>query len=388
MRVGLLTSWLSHRGGGVAEALRPLARSLEAQSVDVTVFGLAEGSDGMPQERGGDASIRAATPWPPRAFGYAPGLAALLEQSCLDLIHVHGLWMYSSLVSMRWSGRCRRPRVISPHGMLDPWAVRHSAWKKRLAGALYERAHLHGAACFHALNEAELRAIRGAGLRNPVCIIPSGIDLPEGRPSPMPAWADRVKDRRVLLFLGRLHPKKGLVSLIRACARVQRHPAAQDWVLVIAGWDQGGHERELRTLVEQLSLERFVFLVGPQFDEAKAASYAFAQAFILPSVSEGLPMAVLEAWAHGLPALMTAACNLPEGIAAGAALQVAPDAAGIAQGLDDLFAMSDAERSDMGARALELAAERFSWPSIAAQMKDVYEWVGGLRAAPCTVTFD
>ena len=141
-------------------------------------------------------------------------------------------------------------------------------------------------------------------------------------------------------------------------------------------------------IVEQLSLERFAFFVGPQFHEAKTASYAFANAFALPSVSEGLPVAVLEAWSHGLPVLMTAACNLPEGMSSGAALQVAPHVAGIAQGLRDLFAMSDGERMEMGARARRLAAERFSWPSIAAQMKEVYEWVGGLKAAPATVSFD
>jgi len=388
VRIGLLTSWLSHRGGGVPEALRPLARNLAAQGVGVTVFGLAHSSDRTLQDGWGKASIRTAKPLPPHAFGYTPALAGLLERSSLDLIHVHGLWTYSSLASVRWSSRCRRPRIISPHGMLDPWAVRHAAWKKRVASALYERIHLRGAACLHALNEAKMRAFRAAGLRNPVCVIPNAIDLPEGRPSSPPAWADEVRGRRVLLFLGRLHPKKGLAALVSACARVQRLPAARDWALVIAGWDQGGHERELQNLVKELSLERFVFFVGAQFRGAKAASYARAEAFILPSVSEGLPMAVLEAWAYGLPVVMTEACHLPEGIAAGAALQIEPHVGAIAQGLSELFARSDAERAAMGARARKLVAERFSWPSSAAQMKDVYEWVGGLRAAPSTVTFD
>ena len=388
MRVGLLTSWLSHRGGGPPEALRPLARDLEAQGVGVTVFGLADPSDPRFQDRWARASIRTARPWRPLTFGYAPALAGLLERSCPDLIHVHGLWMYGSLASLRWSRRCRRPRIVSPHGMLDPWAVRHSAWKKRVAGALYEHAHLRGAACLHALNQAELRAIRAAGLRNPVCVIPNGIDLPGDRPSSPPAWADRIGGRKVLLFLGRLHPKKGLVSLVRACGRVRRDPAAQDWALVIAGWDQGGHERALQDLVEELSLERFVLFVGPQFGEAKAASYAVADAFVLPSFSEGLPMAVLEAWSHGLPVLMTEACNLPEGIAAEAARRIEPQVGGMAEGLRELFAMSGAERARMGARALRLAAERFSWPSVAAQMKDVYEWVGGRGAPPPTVSLD
>lgn len=99
-------------------------------------------------------------------------------------------------------------------------------------------------------------------------------------------------------------------------------------------------------------------------------------------------MAVLEAWSHRLPVLMTEACNLPEGIAAGAALRIEQHVAGIAQGLSELFAMPDAERSRIGARALSLVAERFSWPSVAARMKAVYDWVGGLAAAPPTVVFD
>jgi poly(glycerol-phosphate) alpha-glucosyltransferase len=99
-------------------------------------------------------------------------------------------------------------------------------------------------------------------------------------------------------------------------------------------------------------------------------------------------MAVLEAWSHGLPVLMTEACNLPEGIAAGAALRIEQHVAGIAQGLSELFAMPDPERSRIGARALSLVAERFTWPSIAARMKAVYDWVGGLAAAPPTVVFD
>ena len=388
MRIGLLTSWLSHRGGGVPEALRPLARDLAGRGLGVAVFGLADPAEARPQDGWGEALLEAMPPVPPRAFGYAPALAGLLERSSLDLIHVHGLWMYGSLASLRWSRRCRRPRIVSPHGMLEPWALSHSAWKKRAASALYESAHLRGAACLHALNEAELRAIRAAGLRNPVCVIPNGVALPQARALPAPPWTDWARGRRILLFLGRLHPKKGLASLVRAWASAQRHPAAQDWALVIAGWDQGGHERELRDLVEQLSLEDQVLFVGPQFDDAKAASYAHAEAVILPSVSEGLPVTVLEAWAHGLPVLMTEACNLPEGKAAGAALQLRPGTAGIVRGLSELFAMPDAERLDMGARARRLALERFSWTSIAAQMRQVYEWVAGLGAAPSTISFE
>jgi hypothetical protein len=108
MKIGLLTSWLSQPGGGVTAALAPLARDLEAQGVSVSVFGLADSCEGLRGDGWGRVSVQTAPPLPPRAFGYAPGLAGLLKRSCPDLIHVHGLWMYSSLASLRWSNHCQR----------------------------------------------------------------------------------------------------------------------------------------------------------------------------------------------------------------------------------------------------------------------------------------
>jgi glycosyltransferase involved in cell wall biosynthesis len=389
VRVGLLTSWLTRRGGGVPEALAPLGRSLEAQGLEVSVFGFADPcGEGLRDGRGHAASVQTATPLPPRAFGYAPALGVLLERSRLDLMHVHGLWMYPSLASSRWSRRARRPYLVSPHGMLDPWALRNAAWKKRLAGRLFEDAHLAGAACLHALTEAEARAIRAYGLPNPIFVIPNGIDLPRDAASSRPGWLEASgKDRRIVLFLGRLHPKKGLEHLLAAWRAVQGAPGADDWLLVVAGWDQGGHEQHLRRLAEDHGIGRFVRFFGPQFDRDKAASFAGADAFVLPSLSEGLPVAVLEAWSYGLPVLMTGACNLPDGFEAGAALPIGTDPAGIAAGLRRLFAMSDTERRTMGACGQALVRRRFAWRQVGADMAAVYEWVlGGGPPPACVLT--
>ena len=106
----------------------------------------------------------------------------------------------------------------------------------------FENAHLGGASCLHALNAAEAHAIRAYGLSNPICIVPNGVDLPKATSAGRPAWAGGAgEDRKILLFLGRLHPKKGLVNLIAAWRDVRPAPGARDWMLVIAGWDQDGH---------------------------------------------------------------------------------------------------------------------------------------------------
>jgi poly(glycerol-phosphate) alpha-glucosyltransferase len=333
----------------------------------------------------------------PGAFGYAPGLIAGLQNADLDLLHLHGLWMYPSKAALTWQRRSRRRHIISPHGMLDPWAVNNSRWKKRLVGALFEGAHLREANCLHALCQSEAEAIRAFGLRNPICVIPNGVDLPEAR-SQKPGvrnqespWEDVIEPgRKVLLYLGRIHPKKGLVNLLKAWAKVQnsavRGQKSGEWVLAIAGWDQGGHEAELKKLTSDLDLLTSVHFIGPQFDGAKAECYANCDAFILPSLSEGLPMVVLEAWAYGKPVLMTPECNLPEGFAAHAAIRIDPNVESVADGLEELFRLSSSGLCSLGTNGRTLVAARFTWPKIAAEMKSVYDWVLGGGTKPSCVT--
>jgi poly(glycerol-phosphate) alpha-glucosyltransferase len=296
--------------------------------------------------------------------------------------------MYPSLASLRWSRGARRPYLVAPHGMLDPWAVQRAVWKKRLVGWWFENAHLAGAACLHALTEGEARALRAYGLANPICVVPNGVDLPKDPVPAEPRWAaDARQDRKILLFLGRLHAKKGLANLLAAWRDVRASSAACEWLLVIAGWDQDGFGRQLERMAEAQGIADSVRFVGPQFDDDKAASFARADAFVLPSLSEGLPVAVLEAWSYGLPVLMTGACNLPEGFSAGAALPIGTDRANIAAGLRRLFALSDAERRDMGACGQAFVHARFSWASVGERMTTVYQWVlGGGPPPSCVLT--
>jgi poly(glycerol-phosphate) alpha-glucosyltransferase len=390
MKVGLLTASISRQAGGLLGAVKALTENLSACGCDVEVFSVGDVFSAEDRCLWNASTITLATPLGPRSFGFGRELSGALRQANLDVIHTHGLWMYPSIAGMRWQAALKRPLVVSPHGMLDPWAVRHSALKKRLAGWLYENAHLRRAACLHALCEAELEAIRSYGLVNPVAVIPNGVDLPQRDDlMPPPGWAECVPhDARVLLFLGRIHPKKGLVSLLHGWQQASAQGKGTPWHLVIAGWDQGNHQAELQALARQLGLNGSVHFVGPQFHEEKDRSFARADAFILPSFSEGLPMAVLEAWSFGLPVWMTPGCNLPEGFAAGAARKMAPDAESIASELERLFALSDGELRAMGRRGRDLVEQRFTWPRAAARMVEVYAWVLGQGPKPDCVNTD
>lgn len=262
---------------------------------------------------------------------------------------------------------------MSPHGMLDPWALKFSRWKKRAVMAISERKHLDGA-IIHALSFAELDAIRALGIVSPVAVIPNGVDPAPAAALPPPDWMDRP----TLLFLGRLHPKKGIAQLITAWSLVA--DLLPDWQLAIAGWMDGA-----TSFSEQAAQTngRTIF-VGPLYGAAKEAAYAHACAFVLPSFSEGLPMTVLEAWAHGCPVLMTDACNLPEGFDTGAAAQISTEPITMAAVL--LAHLSDeAWLVSAGAAGRRLVSERFIWDAVAEEFRALYNWALGSGPKPRTV---
>jgi poly(glycerol-phosphate) alpha-glucosyltransferase len=385
MKTAFLAASVSRQAGGLYDAVRRLgAEQAALNRSSILVFGLQDRNTLTDLAGWQGVAVTTATVRGPRSFGYSPQLLPALHGAGPDLVHQHGLWMYPSVACHRWSTRTRKPYLVSPHGMLDPWALGHSGWKKRLAGWLYEDSHLRRAVCLHALCEAEARAVRAYGLKNPICVIPNGIDLPAGLDASPPDWEDSgTRGAKVLLYLGRLHPKKNLVNLLRAWAAIQRQgKGARDWRLVIAGWDQIGYQARLARAARELEIEESVRFPGPRFGDAKHATLGRADAFILPSLSEGLPMAVLEAWAYGLAVLMTPECNLPEGFATGAAIRLGPGPEAITPGLVELMEMSDAARAGMGRLGRKLVCEKFAWPRIARQMRAVYEWCLGGGARP------
>ena len=382
MKVGFLVSSVSREAGGLFQSVRGLAKTVASTNASVRVFGIRDEESAGDLQKWRPLSVQTFHPRL-RAWGYSNQLVPAMLNADVDILSVHGLWKYCSVGSQRWRRRTGRPYVVHPHGMLEGWALRNGRWKKRIAAALYENQHLRGAACLCALSEAEARSIRRYGLRNPLCVIPNGVDLPDLSKINRKGQSE---SRRTLLYLGRLHPKKNISNLIRAwnqTSKTQRG-SRDRWILAIAGWDQGGYETELKNIADGASV---VFL-GSQFGAEKRECYRTCDAFILPSLSEGLPMTVLEAWAHAKPVLMTPECNLPEGFEANAALRIGTTSEEIAAGLRQLVEMSGDDRAAMGTRGRTLVSTKFSWPQIGEQMRAVYEWVLGGGASPETISLD
>lgn len=382
MKIGFVSDSLTSSAGGIFEIERSLALALRDLGQEIVAWGIRDDRWDVDGALWGTIECRLMALSGPRSFGFARGWVGDLVDAGCDVLHLQHLWMYPSVVLDRWHAKTRRPFLVTPNGMLEPWTLRHSGWKKKLAALVYEKRMLGRAACLQANTVREIADIRDFGLSNPVCLIPNGVNLPGDVIQPI-----EKREEKTLLFLGRLHPKKGLANALRAWANCS---GREGWCFVVAGWDQGGHEAELKALCRELNVpfssgevgsmregDGSVQFVGPAFGAAKDELMRSADAFILPSYSEGLPMAVLEAWAHRLPVLMTSACNLPEGFAAGAALETNANEAAIGDGMRMLFGLNDEERKAMGRAGRMLVEERFTWGEVAAQMKEVHEWLAG-----------
>lgn len=393
MKVTVL-SCPSRENGGVFFASCSLATALQKDGVEQTVIG--ERLPGYEQDRSSWGSIPVKTyrPYGPTRFSFKT--RSLIRLSNPDLIHSHSNWTDPQWAGLQWQKKTGRPLVATCHGTLDVWALKNSSWKKALVARLFSREALQTATCLHALCDSEAASMRAYGLKNPIVVIPNGVDVPKlgtrnlkldhQRPLRSAATNDLTNSEtqnspKKLLFLGRIHPKKGLSELISAWSKVQSLlPNALSWELIIAGWDDGGHEACLRQQVNELGLGQSITFTGPVFGAEKEALLQKADAFVLPSFSEGLPVSVLEAWAYQLPVLMTEFCNIPAGFKTGAALRIEPTPDSIANGLVKLFSMADPERENIGMTGRCLVEEQFNWPHIADSMKSVYEWcLGGDR---------
>ncbi len=393
IHVSVITASISRKAGGLFASVRKLTQAASrARLCMIQVFSFTD-----------EHTVEDRAAWQPlepyvcarSGLSFFP-TSKMMKHAVLaaspDILHCHGIWLYPSLIDLAAKREIKTPYVVSPRGMLDAWALKNSAWKKKLAGWLFENRHLRSAACIHALCESEYQSIRAYGLKNPVAIIPNGIDLPDlSAEQRVPPWSSKVgADKKVLLYLGRIHPKKGLENLIEAWSILKNAGSGLSggWRLVIAGWSQGGHEQQLKWLTQKLGLTNSISFAGPLYGEAKDAALRSAKVFILPSFSEGLPMSVLEAWSYSLPVLMTRFCNIPEGFGANAAIEIQPQADSIAEGLKKFIASSTDDQRQIGQNGVELVKDTFTWPKIATQMVDVYKWVLGQSEKPEFVRLD
>lgn len=308
---------------------------------------------------------------------WSPLFRAMLRKRCeygqTMLIHDHGVWLstnHSAVVVARQLGI---PLIISLRGMLEPWAMNHKAWKKRFAWNLYQRRDLESAVVLHATAEQEAESFRQLGLRPPIAIIPNGTDLPEWRDLAYPKGTPRK-----MLFLSRIHQKKGLLELVRAWQIIK----PTGWKMVIAGPDEGGHQKIVEAAIQKAGLQNDFEFIGPVYGDEKEALYRSADVFVLPTFSENFGLVVTEALACGVPVITTKGTPW-QGLhthRCGWWIDIGVEP--LAAALREAMSLPPTTSRDMGRRGRAYVEENFGWPSIAQQMLSVYRWVLGQGERP------
>lgn len=299
-------------------------------------------------------------------------LLHIIRETGASLVHDHGIWLRNNHTTALICHKLDIPRVVSPRGMLEPWALSYKNFKKRLAWNSYQRSDLASAAALHATSEMEAFNIRRLGFQQPIAVIPNGIAMPDGN-----ALRKAVKKKQVL-FLSRLHPIKGLPNLISAWAQLQ----PVDWKLVIAGPDEENHREEIRHLIDEKRLWNSIELLGEVNTEEKWQLLEASQLLVLPSYSENFGVVVAEALVKGVPVIATHGTPWRELENDGCGWWIETGVESLTKALREAFSMNEDVLRAMGERGSDLIAKKYSWTTIGKDMLDFYEWLTSGGTAP------
>lgn len=293
-----------------------------------------------------------------------PGLRAAARSG--EILHVHGLWMLPNILPAAAVLGTHCKLVYAPRGMLDSWSLAQSARRKRWLWRFAQGPAVRRAALLHATAPSEAASMRTLGLGAPIALVPNGVEIP-----PEADTAQHGGPLRTLLFLSRLHPKKGLDELLRAWGLVQR--SQPDWQLLIVGPDNDAYLPSLRALADELALARIHFRPAA-YGAEKVAHLRAAQLYVLPTHSENFGLGVAEALAHGLPAIVGRGAPWASLATERAGWHVDNDVAALASCLREALACPPEVLHEMGRRGRAFVTDAFSWSRSARDLAEAYAW--------------
>lgn len=369
---------ISRQGAGVSEFVRCLTNHWPDDGAAPSVLSFSGGeraADSDPWLKGSPMELQYSRFGP---LDWSREMRQALSAMECGLFHVHGLWSCLGRMTQREALKRRIPYLLSPHGMLEPWAFAYKAWKKRPVWWLWERDVVRGAKVLHVLSRSEAQNLRNLGLTQPIAVVPAGVSVPDSVTS-----KPQADSRRTALFLSRIHPKKGLLNLVAAWKQLRPN----GWQCRIVGPDDLNHRAEVQAAVAAAELNDDFEFGKPALGEAKWAEYRSADLFVLPTFSENFGLVVTEALGCGLPVITTKGAPWDELPTHGCGWWIDIGVEPLVNALREAMALSDTERREMGLRGRKLVEEKYTWESAARQMKSVYEWVLGGGAAPeCVMT--
>lgn len=375
MRVLHVVPSIDPRYGGPVVALLGLSEAQVSLGIQATVLYTQEAdADTSVSEMLGERGVRIRMGGEPASpFVPNPALVKSVheEVASADVIHIHGVWEDIQHRAAQAARKAGKPYIIRPCGMLDPWSLSQGRMKKRLYMQWRLRNNLRHAAALHFTTDSERDLTSPLKLMTPSIVEPNGVDLAEFQTLPAAGIFRNehlvLQDKRIVLFLSRLHPKKGLDLLLPAMAG-----QARDVALVIAGPDSDGYRAELERLVVQYKIQDRVLFAGMLKGKQRLAAFRDADVFVLPSYQENFGNVVVESLAAGTPVIVSDQVGLHNEVSAGQVGEVVPlrvDA------LTDTLQrwLGDAEaRQSAANRARPFVWERYDWRKIALRWEEHY----------------
>lgn len=381
MRILIFTPYVGSSYGGTSKVVKELAQGTSSLGISVDIVTTNANSSmklDVPLNiwiKEESYKIKFFSCWHRDDFIISFSLINWLINHVVDYDLVHTNTVFAPLVLVaHWVCQWRSiPYVATPHGMLEPWTLSYKAWKKRFYYSLFEKPALQSASAIQVLANSEANNVKLLGFKRFV-VIPNGIHPQEFQTLPEPEvfyqQFPSTRNKTLILFLGRIDPKKGLDLLAPAFAKV--HNQFPQTHLVVAGPDSIGFITTVQSYFIQAECPDAVTFTGMVTGSLKYAAFAAANLYVAPSYSEGFSMSVLEGMALGLPCVITTGCNFPEAATAKAAYVVDIDADVIADALIQCLSAPQQTKA-MGDRARTFIFQNYTWDRAAEKLVQVYK---------------
>ena len=377
MKILHVTPSLSNTWGGPTRVIKGLTESLHSKGVVNTIFATTGNRVGYVEDSDLQSDVRLFPAQPLSVFwtGYSKPLIKILSEEIHshDLVHIHELWHFPHFAAYLSAKRAGKPYCISIHGHLSPWALNHKKLRKQMYMNVLQKRTISQASALHAITREEVSHIKALGFSTETRLIPNGIyhntNLDVCNKSDFLQKYPSLKNKKVLLFLGRIHPVKGLDLLTEAFSEiVKRDP---NIYLIIAGPDENGYKEHVQNLLKKTNTHLNCIFTGMLSEKDKAAALQAADLLVLPSYSEVMGIATLEGMDAGLPVVITEACQFPEVQNNGAGLVVPHNSNDLCNAILHILDNPNIAKQ-MGIIGKQLIANTYNWNCISDQYIDLY----------------
>lgn len=363
MKVLTFVSSLDLNSGGPSRSVPLLVKGLAELGVDIALMTIRSENMNIHALEGTTAKLKLFEP----SFSRKEIRQYLIAEG-FDLIQIQSMWELSYHKVMAEARKLGIPYIVTPRGMLEPWSMSHKKWKKKLGWWLYQRKDVQKAACVYATARMEAEHVTELGITTCKAVIPNGIETDA---YPCKTSFDVV--RKQVLFLGRIHVKKGIEILFDAWKRV--YPDYSKWQLLVVGHGEAEYKHSLENKAEILGLKDCIKILPPMFGAAKTKIYQESAMFCLPSYSENFGMTIAEAMSCGTPVITTKNCpwEILNESKIGWCIDLSVD--NIERALREAMTMTPTDLYEMGQQASKLISENYNYRVVTRNTLRLYKWL-------------